>query len=398
MTSLSCLGVNFRTAALEVRERVAYSPASAGELLRALRAALPDTEILLLSTCNRTEFYLGAEDATAAQERLLAILCGPERRDSAALRDACSRYQLEGPAAARHLFRVAAGLDSAILGDVHVLGQIKAAVDVAAAADTLGPFVRRTATHAIRAAKRARSETAIASGGASVGAVIAAMLQPRALGPVLIVGAGMIAGDVGRHLTKKSPGPLRFVNRSARRAQELARECGGEAFGWDRLRDLLASSAVVIAATAADAPILERALLDEIAVQRGDAGPLVIDAGVPRNVEAGTRLDVVDIDTIRERQGAALKSRQAAVPEVEEIVDRELAAWTRWRRGLSVEDLVRRLYQDVDTHTREAAGLLVGRAGLGSDDAEHLFRRCVRPLIHEHVRRLREVVSRESAA
>ena len=93
--------------------------------------------------------------------------------------------------------RVAAGLDSAILGDVHILAQIKEAMDVATAAGTLGPFLRRTTTHAIRAAKRARSETAIGSGGASIGAAIAAMLAPRARGPILIVGAGKIASDVG---------------------------------------------------------------------------------------------------------------------------------------------------------------------------------------------------------
>jgi len=395
--NLSCLGVNFRTAALEVRECVAYSPASAGEFLRSLRAALPTTEVLLLSTCNRTEFYLGTDDGLAAQERLLEILCA-ERRETAALRDECTRYQLGGAAAARHLLRVASGLDSAILGDVHILGQIKESVDVATAAGTLGPFLRRTAIHAIRAAKQARTQTAIGSGGASIGAAIAAMLEPRTLGPVLIIGAGKIAGDVGRHLAKKNLGPLLFVNRSPERAVKLARECHGEALPWERLADLLAYSAVVIAATAAAAPILDRALLDEIASKCSDTPPLVIDAGVPRNVEAGTRLAVIDIDAIRERQGAALEVRRAAVPVVEEIVDRELAAWTRWCRGLSIEDLVRRLYRDVDTHTREAADVLVGRAGLSANDAERLVRRCFRPLVHEHVRRLREVVSEDSAA
>lgn len=395
--NLSCIGVNFRTASLEARESVAYSPASAGESLRLLRAALPTTEILLLSTCNRTEFYLGAEDGLAASKRLLEILC-TERRETAALHDECTRYQLEGAAAARHLLRVASGLDSAILGDVHILGQVKEAVEIATAAGTLGPFLRRAAVHAVRAAKRARSETAIGSCGASIGAAIAGMLEPAMAGPVLILGAGKIAGDVGRHVAKRKLGPVLFVNRSPAAARELARECGGEAHPWERRNDVVASAAVVIAATAADVPVLDRSLLDEVAARRGAAAPLVIDAGVPRNVEPGSRLTVLDIDAIRERQGAALEVRRAAVPVVEEIVERELAAWTRWRRGLRIEELVRRLYRDVDAQTREAADVLVGRTGLSANDAELLVRRCFRPLVHEHVRRLREVVAGESAA
>ena len=196
---------------------------------------------------------------------------------------------------------------------------------------------------------------------------------------------------------KRDLGPLAFVNRSVNRAVELARECRGEAFAWERLGDLLATATVVITATAASAPVLDRARLDEIAAKRGDSAPLVIDAGVPRNVESGTRLAVVDIDAIREQQGAALETRRAAVPAVEEIVELELAAWTRWRRGLTV-DLVRRLYRDMDAQTREAADALVERAGLSTDDAERLVRRCFRPMVHEHVRRLREIVSGESAA
>lgn len=385
---LYCLGVDFRTASLGVRERVAYSPAAAGEMLRALRTAMPGTDVLLLSTCNRTEFHLLAPDEREGPDRLLDILCARSGAPTA-LHDACTRYRLEGTTAARHLFRVACGLESAILGDAHVLGQLKEAVELASDAGTLGSRLRRTAVHALRAAKRARSETGIARGGASIGAVVAGLLGDRTSGPVLIVGAGKIAGDVGRSLAGKEIGPLWFVNRSEKRASELARECRGEAFAWHQLPEMAARAATIVAATAAPGPVLSRTLLDEIASQRDGAPLLVVDAGVPRNVEPGANVVLFDIDAIRERQDTALANRHAAVPAVEAIVDHELAAWVRWRRGLAVEDLVRQLHRDADAQARTAAGLLSGRAGLDAADAERLARRCLGPLVHEHVRRLR---------
>lgn len=385
---LYCLGVDFRTASLGVRERVAYSPAAAGEMLRALRAAMPGTDVLLLSTCNRTEFHLLAPDEREGPDRLLDILCARSGAPTA-LHDACTRYRLEGTAAARHLFRVACGLESAILGDAHVLGQLKDAVELASDAGTLGGRLRRTTVHALRAAKRARSETAIARGGASIGAVVAGLVGERAHGPVLIVGAGKIAGDVGRSLAARGIGPLWFVNRSEERAIALAHECRGQASSWQRLAERAASAGAIVAATAAPAPVLERSLLDDVVRRRGGEVPLIVDAGVPRNVAPGASVVVFDIDAIRERQGAALEKRRAAVPQVEAIVDHELAAWLRWRRGLAVEDLVRQLHRDAEAQARAAAGLLSGRAGLDAGDAERLARRCLGPLVHEHVRRLR---------
>lgn len=385
---LYCLGVDFRTASLGVRERVAYSPAAAGEMLRALRAAMPGTEVLLLSTCNRTEFHLLAPDEREGPDRLLDILCARSGAPTA-LHDACARYRLEGTDAARHLFRVACGVESAILGDAHVLGQLKDAVELASDAGTLGSQLRRTAVHALRAAKRARSETAIARGGASIGAVVAGLLGGRPSGPVLIVGAGKIAGDVGRSLAAKNIGPRWFVNRTEARARELARECRGEAFSWQHLAETAARAGAIVAATAAPVPVLDRALLDRIALQRDGTPLLVIDAGVPRNVEPGGSLAVVDIDSIRERQGTALARRRGAVPEVEKIVDDELAAWVRWRRGLAVEDLVKQLHRDADAQARAAAELLTVRAGLDAGNAERFARRCIAPVVHEHVRRLR---------
>lgn len=394
---LYCLGVDFRTASLGMRERVAYSPASAGEMLRALRTAMPGTDVLLLSTCNRTEFYLLATDERQGPDRLLDILCARSGAPTI-LHDTCTRYRLEGIGAARHLFRVACGLESAILGDTHVLGQLKEAIDLASDAGTLGSGLRRTASHALRAAKRARSETAIARGGASIGAVVVTLLREHARGPVLVVGAGKIAADVGRHLAARRIGPRWFVNRSPGRAVDLAAECQGEAFCWERLAEAVAGASAVVTATAADAPVLGRRMLDGIARARGDDAPLVVDVGVPRNVEAGTHAPVIDIDAVREHQSAALEIRREAVPEVEGIIERELEAWRRWQRGLAVEELVRQLHRDADAQTLAAASVLAARGGLDAGDAERLARRCLGALVHDHVRRLRATAGAWAAA
>jgi glutamyl-tRNA reductase len=211
-----------------------------------------------------------------------------------------------------------------------------------------------------------------------------------------VVGAGDVARDVGRHLAKRGLGPLLFANRTPERARALAHECGGRPVGWDEIAVALRAASVVVAATAAPSPILPRAALDAVAAERGEAAPTIVDLGVPRNVEPGSRLAVVDIDDVRDRQGEAHRGRQAAVPAVREIVEREVASWLRWRRTRAIDDLVRTLYRDLDAHSSAAVGTLADRYGVDAAEAERVVRRSMRPLLHEHVRRLRAVAAWDS--
>lgn len=394
-SELHLLGVSFRTAPVAVREALHFDREQALGFLQELAADRPDLEVLVVSTCNRSEFYLASRGGAEAVEALLAAL-RRARPDAPVLRADCPRYHLEGGEAARHLLRVACGADSQVLGDVQVLGQVREAGAVADEAGTLGPHLRRLLGHAVRAGKRAREETAIGRGAASLGSALASLLAGRGRERILVLGAGDVARDIGRHLAKRGFGPLWFVNRTEARAVELAAECRGAAHPWSALDTLLREADVVIAATSA--LVLGRDALDAAAMARPDRALLVLDAGVPRNVEPGSRVPVLDLDAIRERQAEVVAARQAALPAVETIVAEEADRFARWIDAGATEDLIRSLFGEAAVASREAAGLLAGAEHVGPAEVERLFMRSFKRLLHGHVRRLRAASPLEAAA
>jgi glutamyl-tRNA reductase len=386
--TLHLLGVSFRAAPVAVRGALSFDRPAAAALLRGVAADQPDLEALVLSTCNRTEFLLAAPGCEDPTESWLARL-RRLRPDARVLRDDCRHYRLSDTAAARHLFRVACGLDSAILGDVQILGQVKDAMAVSAEAGTLGPYLTRTVEHAIRGAKRARRETTIGHGAASVGSVLAAMLAGTPPGAILIIGAGEVAQDVGRHLAKRRAGTFVIVNRTMANAEELARGCDGRVRPWEELDDALAHADAVVVATSAPRPIVQRAALDRAVARRSGRRLLVIDAGVPCNVENGSRAEVLDIDAIRERREAALAARRAAIPAVERIVEDEVRQWERWRGWLPLEAVIKTLYRDVAAASSETARRLAAPGALDDTELERIIGRSFKKLLHGHVRNLR---------
>jgi glutamyl-tRNA reductase len=394
-SELHLLGVSFRTAPVAVREALHFDRDQALGFLQELSADHPDLEVLVVSTCNRSEFYLVSGDGARAVEALLAAL-RRVRPQAPVFRADCPRYHLEGQEAARHLLRVACGADSQVLGDVQVLGQVREAGVVAEEAGTLGPQLRRLLGHAVRAGKRAREDTAIGRGAASLGSALASLLAGRGSERILVLGAGAVARDIGRHLAKRRLGPLWFVNRTDTRAAELADECRGAAHPWSALAALLREADVVIAATSA--LVLGREMLDAAAAARPERPLLVVDAGVPRNVEPGSRVPVMDLDAIRERQAEVLAARQAALPEVETIVADEVDRFARWVEGGATEDLIRSLFGDAALASREAAGLLARAEHVGPAEVERVFLRSFKRLLHGHVRRLRATSPSDAGA
>jgi len=390
---LCLLGVSFRTAPVAVREALRFQPDAATALLREAVAAHPGREALIISTCNRTEFYLAAESAAAAMGDWLGLLRA-SRPGAPILREDCQRYQLTGVAAARHLFRVATGLDSAILGDSQILGQVKEAMNISARAGALGGTLHQAVTQAIRTGKRARSETALGRGAASLGSAIASMLaehelplrQAGHIPRVLILGAGEIARDIGRHASKGGGRQLTFINRTWERAQKLAEFCGGQAQDWAALPAALAQADVVVAATACPKPILRREQLDQALARQCGREFLIMDAGVPRNVETGSRARVIDIDAIRERQEANLSQRRSAVPAVEQIVEEAVTEWEAWLAARPVESLIKSLYQAVATASRHAAEHWGGLDEAARFDTEQCIHRSLKRLLSQHVR------------
>lgn len=395
---LHLLGVSFRTAPASVREALSFSQTEAAALLQAQSTEWPSVEALVLSTCNRSEFYLAASRESSVVEGWLAGMCRT-RPQAPILRTDCFRYHLHGVEAVRHLFRVACGLDSAILGDVQILGQVKDAMSVAAEAHSLGRYLQRAASQAIRAGKRARSETTIGRGAASIGSALAGMLAERlptvGMGQrpqLLILGAGEAARDIGRHVAKYRLWNLTFINRTDQRAIALAQDCGGHSRPWSALNATLLEADIVITATTASQPILQRTVLDEQVSLRPHRPFLVIDAGLPRNVEPGSAATVIDIDAIRERQDAVLAQRHAAVPDVEQIVEAEVRAWEHWSASLPLEGLIKVLYREVDSCSRDVAQHLLLPGDVTFARTEQVMLRAMKRLLHGHVRRLRHLV------
>jgi glutamyl-tRNA reductase len=390
---LCVLGVSFRTAPVAVRESLRFNRDEAAALLGAVAMECPDIQALVLSTCNRSEFYLAMSRGGDAAGYLLGKL-RKLRPHAGILHVDCQRYQFTGMDAARHLFGVACGLDSAILGDVQILGQVKDAMRVAGESGTLGRHLEQAVIQALKAAKRARTETAIGAGAASLGSAIANLIAeressvtPRAGSRVLIVGAGDIARDIGRNVGKGGHRHLSFINRTLDKARAIAEHCGGIALPWHALPVVLHESDFVITATSASIPILSADLFGGARSGNG-ALPLVIDAGVPRNVAAGVPAEVLNIDAIRARQDMVLAQRLRAVPAVERIIGESVIAWERWLAARPVEAALKTMFQGAAAASRLAAAQWTN-AGHGSPASEQALYRSLNRALHSYARQLR---------
>jgi glutamyl-tRNA reductase len=388
--SLRVLGVSFTTAPVAVRESLSYGPEAALALLGSASIEGLD-EALVVSTCNRTEFYLGVRGEADVEADWLGHVRA--RRPQALIaHDVCRFFHARDDDAVRHLCHVACGLDSAILGDAHIGTQLKQALALAAQAGTLGPILDQTFQHAFAVIKEAQTSTEIGRGHASLGSAVAGLVRERrgADARVLIIGAGVAARDIARQLSKWRVGALTIVNRTAATAEILAQQVGARAAAWRELDKELAEADVIVAATSAQAPLLTRDRLAVVGRSRAGCVPLVIDTGVPRNVEPMNGIDCVTIDDIAVRRDEALVRRQRAVPAVEAIIQRAVARWQRWRWAQPGETLLRTVFEEEAARRTELVDRLVAAGFPGQrEDLDCLVRRAWRPLLKTHARDLR---------
>jgi len=328
-------GVDYRRAPVDVREELSFNRDQALELLPKLTEVTGVEEALLLATCNRTEFYLaysGASPLNSTLELLRAM-----RPAARALHQDCLRFVESGERAVLHLFRVTAGIDSQILGDTHIVTQVKDAHRAGAQAGTLGPILDRTVTESLRAAKRARRETEIGKGAASVGAAVlrsvrhafADLVHVR----VLVLGGGKAGRDIAFHLSKVRLATLAFAARNPEQAASMAREFQGCITPWDDVPNQLAAFDVLVTATSARLPIMDSCSVRRF-TQGRDKRLLIVDAGVPRNVDPGVAelpaVRLLNLDVLDREQEQAMAARRREVPRVETILEQELVRWRRW--------------------------------------------------------------------
>lgn len=394
---LLVVGMNHRTASLAERESLALAQDAAhGVLAEALRRD-PIREALVISTCNRTEFYLATEDPDGAAAALRAAVERVKGADL--LPPGPSIYRLDDAAAIRHAFRVACGLDSMVLGEAQILSQLKDAYATAREAGAAGPVLDRLFESAFRAGKRARAETSIGAGVVSIASAACELARQglRSLDAlrVVVVGAGETSRLAAKHLARHCPGGVTIVNRTFARAEALASELGTAAQPFERLTAAVAAADLVVTATTAPTAILSAAQVRDAMATRANRPLLIIDLAVPRDVEpdvasvASVTLHPIDaIQTVVDR---TLATRASEVPRVETIVDEEAAKYEAWRRGFEASPIVRDLREHFERMRSEEIDRQL--ANVSTEErarAERLTKALVNRLLHLPTVRLKD--------
>jgi len=358
------IGLNHRTAPVELRERVSFSPGQAQRAAEELRSHGILSETLVLSTCNRSELYgvppESAPDSAGAMELFLATF---HQIDPAVLHG--SLYRRRDQEAVRHLFRVAAGLDSMLLGEAEILGQVREAYRMALDLGATGPVLNRMFQNALEVGKRVRSETGIGKRPVSV-AFAGVKLAERIFGSLrghcaLILGAGVTGEQVVDHLRDRGISRLRVANRSRERARELAQRTGAEVVEWEALEAALEWPDMIVTSVSSPEPVLSRQMLERAMAARSNRSLLLVDLGVPRNVAPGAaelyNVYLYDLDHLSEIVEQNKKSRQEEVPRAESIIQEQVEKFQKWQAGVEagavVDALRARLVSDRETFLRE---------------------------------------------
>ena len=333
--SLVAIGLNHQTAPVELRERVAFADDRLREALAQLRTLPGVHEVALLSTCNRTELYAVADDDGRALVNWLATHPDDPVGDAASLQ--AYLYRHADSDAARHLFRVATGLDSMVLGEPQILGQVKDAWATARGAGTLGNHLDRLFQQAFVTAKRARTETRIGNSPVSM-ASMAVRLAQDSFAPIedsvaLLVGAGETVELAARHLAAGRVKQLMVANRTLRHAEELARRHGGMALPLDELPHHLHLADIVFSATASREPVITRAQVEAAMAARRHRPMLLLDLAVPRDIEpsVGELRDtyLYTVDDLERAVEDNRRNRREAADAAESIIDLQVASFAR---------------------------------------------------------------------
>lgn len=399
-TTILCLGLSHHTAAVELREQLGCSLAEMQPYLAGLTAV---QELVIISTCNRIELYAAAVPGPVCpRTELLQLLSHIRNLPAAAFVD--STFSLSDGEAVDHLHRVAAGLDSLVLGEPQILGQVTDAYMTAVSRHTTGPVLDALFKSAIRTGKRVRTETAISSNPASVSSVSITLAQ-RILGDlqqkrVLVLGVGEMGRLALKALRNRGIAHVSVINRTREKAETAVSNFAGRAYGLDELCQAIAEADVFITAAATPSPIVGATSIAE------RKRPLVIvDIAVPRNVDTAVAglpgVHLFDMDDLKATLDGSLAARQAEIPQVEAIIAQEINSLHSQLRELAIKPLIVDMRRKAD-QIREAE-LERTLRHLGDLDPQtlahiqHFSRSLVNKLLHEPTLRLKEKASEDKA-
>jgi glutamyl-tRNA reductase len=399
MSELLALGISHKTAPVALRERVAFTEQEATEFAAQASATPEVREAVVISTCNRTEVYLVVGDPVRAESDVLGLLARRASIRPTELADAI--YSPRNCDAARQLYRVTAGLESMIVGEAEIQGQVKRAHEAAMRAGCTGPLSNRLFAAALTTGKRVRTETGIGSSRISIPSV-AVDLALSVLGGlqerhVVVLGAGETSELTARALAEQGAGTIFVANRHADRALSLAQRFGGTVVGLDDLPDQLLRADIVLSSTSSPHPIVGRDELEQVMRERAERPLLLIDIAVPRDVEAACGelqgVNLYDIDDLQAVVARNLSTRAGEAPRAQEIVEEEIHRFARWLGQLDTLPTVSALREHgnelVEQVLAENAGRWESASQADLARIEAVARAVMTRLLHEPTIRLR---------
>lgn len=394
--NLLSVGISHHTASVDVRERMCLSVDETHDVLSALKEHC-FSECLLVSTCNRTEVYGVLRDPADDEGGVLRILL--DTKNAAGEVRPEHFFTRRAGAAVHHLFKVAAGIDSMVIGDIQILNQVKEAFQSAGEQHTLGPILNRLMQATLHVGKRVRTETSLCEGAVSV-SYAAVELASKIFADVsrksaLLIGAGETGELTLKHLVGKGVNHIKVANRTRAKAEALVAELGGTVIDYEQVIDALHTVDIVVTSVNSEAFILGPEEIHTVMRRRGNTPLFIIDIGVPRNVNPATRkienVFLYDIDALTTIVDRNLGKRTAEIPRVTTIIRQELVDFFRWHRSLEVAPTIQDLNSAFEQVRQQEVEKNINRFHPEDRELVDLVtRRIVNKLLHQPLRVLKE--------
>jgi glutamyl-tRNA reductase len=395
---LCALGISHRTSPLEIRESIAFTKDELPEALLSLKDTIGD--VVIVSTCNRTEFYSTGIDPRIIEQSLTDFLAQrfPWREEELS---SCL-YFYEQEDAIKHLFRVTSGLDSLILGESQILGQVREAYSASVTQGCAKGIIAKVFHHALRVGKRAHRETGIGDNTLSISSA-AVETARQTLGDitqsrVMIVGAGQAGKLVARALKDRGVHQMVMVNRTLKRAQDVAQELGGEAKSFESLDDLLGTVDIVVSSTDSPDTVLSQEMVARASAKRNGSPLLVVDIAVPRDADPAIGklpgVTLLDMDDLEEVSQVHRQKREEEAAQVEDIIEEEVSNFQEWWDSRRVVPGIAQLRDHAEyLRQQEISKTLKKMPHLSGDDIAHievLSRAIVKKLLHHPIAAIKE--------
>lgn len=404
--NIRMVGWTHHSAPIETREKLSFSPAQTLEALQRWRDEFSPIEAVLLSTCNRVELYAAsADEAPPEADRCIEFLV--RRRELSSIEAADSVEHRVGIDALRHLFSVAASLDSMVIGEPQILNQVKQAYQAAVSQETAGPTLHAAFQAALQAARRVASETALHQHRVSIPSLAVADCAGQIFERfddkhTVVLGAGEMAEETLRYLRESGARHITVVNRNIDRAERLAAQCGGRAVGWDQLIEALATADLVVSAVGGEHTLIDAERFARVERARQSGALFILDLGMPRNFDPaiGARPDVFlySIDDLKAACERNRRQRDRELPAARRIVEEEVERFAAQWRHRAAHPLIARLRSDWQKPKEEELQRLLRKLppldAKAEDEIRRSFDRLINKLLHPPLESLRDEAHR----